>query len=51
MRKRRKLDDEGETLVENTRKVFLSIKNDEVAIKLDKYIRELKAKNEQVTQQ
>jgi hypothetical protein len=51
VRKRRKLDDEGEALVENTRKVFLSIKNDEVAIKLDKYIRELKAKNEQVTQQ
>ena len=51
MRKRRKLDEEGETLVESTRKVYLSIKNDEVAIKLDKYIRELKAKNEQVTQQ
>ena len=51
VKKRRKIDDDAEAPVENTRKFLLSIKNDEVAIKLDKYIRDLKTKNDQVTQQ
>ena len=50
-KKRRKIDDESEVAVENARKFLLSIKSDEVAIKLDKYIRELKAKNDLASQQ
>jgi len=46
-KKRRKIDEDQEASVEPARKFLLSIKSDEVANKLDKYIRELKAKNEQ----
>jgi hypothetical protein len=48
-KKRRKIDEDQEASVEPARKFLLSIKSDEVANKLDKYIRELKAKNDLAT--
>jgi len=48
-KKRRKINEDQEASIEPARKFLLSIKNDDVAIKLDKYIRELKAKNDLAT--